>query len=161
MTYGDNYTEEVVNALGAVINEVKKEIKPTKTTIMGHSGGAALTALLAASQPQLMDQLILTACPCNLDAWRKSMNELTGDAGWLNPMPGLSPLDAISNLDQERSIHLFVGDKDVATPSFLTEEYHDAVKAIGGNVSIKIFDGEDHESIVRKEVLTSIFTVVK
>ncbi|MDW3195498.1 MAG: alpha/beta fold hydrolase [Cytophagales bacterium] len=161
LTYGDNYTEEVVNAIGSVIKEVKKEIKATRTTVMGHSGGAALTALLAASQPQLMEQSILAACPCNLDAWRKSMNELTGDAGWLNPMPGLSPLDAISELDQDRSIHLFVGDKDVVAPSFLTQQYYDELKAIGGNVSIKIFDGEDHESIVRKEVLTSIFTIVK
>lgn len=160
LTYGDNYTEEVVNAIGSVIKDVQNEVQPTKTIVMGHSGGAALTALLAASQPRLMDQSILVACPCNLGAWRKSMQQLTGDANWLNPMAGLSPFDAISELDQDRRIHLFVGEKDVVTPVFLTEEYHDAVMEIGGKVSMKIFDGEDHESIVRKEILTSIFTVV-
>ncbi|HAP62042.1 MAG TPA: hypothetical protein DCR93_21935, partial [Cytophagales bacterium] len=52
---GDNYTQEVVHSLASVITTIKEEEGISETVIMGHSGGAALTALLAESNPELAD----------------------------------------------------------------------------------------------------------
>ena len=153
LTMGDNYTEEIVKALASVISTIKEEEGTTQTIIMGHSGGAALTALLAASNPGLSDQSILVACPCNLVTWRKSMETLTNNPNWSNPMGGLSPIDAISKLDLNKKIHLYVGENDLSTPPFLTTEFYNAAHGLGANVTMKVIPGEDHESILKPTLL--------
>ena len=153
LTMGDNYTEEVVKAIASVISTIREEESTTQTIVMGHSGGAALTALLAGSNPGLVDQSILVACPCNLEAWRKSMEKLTNNPNWLNPMGGLSPMDNISKLDLNKKIHLYVGEHDLSTPPFLTTEFYNATNRLGADVTMKIVPGEDHESILKPTLL--------
>lgn len=160
LTMGDNYTKEVVEAIASVISAVKEEESTTQTIVMGHSGGAALTALLAESDPDLIDRSILVACPCNLKTWRKSMEELTNNPNWLNPMGGLSPIDGISKLSLDSKIHLYVGENDVSTPPFLTTEFYNATNRLGANVTMKIVPSEDHESILKRTVLLRIFEEV-
>ena len=154
LTMGDNYTVEVVRAIASVISTIKEEESITQTIVMGHSGGAALTALLAASNPGLVDRSILIACPCNLEAWRKSMETLTNNPNWSNPMGGLSPMDYISKLDLRKEIYLYVGENDATTPPFLTTEFYNATNRLGANVTMKIVTGEDHESILKPTLLS-------
>ena len=153
LTMGDNYTAEVVQAIASVISTIKKEERTAQTIVMGHSGGAALTALLAESNPELVDQSILVACPCNLTDWRKSMEDLTDNPNWSNPMGGLSPIDHISTLDLSKKIHLYVGEHDLSTPPFLTTEFYHATKSLGADVTMKIIPGEDHESVLKPALL--------
>lgn len=154
LTMGDNYTKEAFQAIASVISTIKEEENTTQTIVMGHSGGAALTVLLAASNPGLVDRSILVACPCNLEAWRKSMETLTNNPGWSNPMEGLSPIDHTSKLDLSKPIHLYVGENDAATPPFLTKEFYDTTRRPGANVTMKIVPGEDHESILKPALLS-------
>ncbi len=85
------------------------------------------------------------------------MQKLTGDPEWLNPMPGLSPIEGVARLDLKKKIHLFVGEQDVVAPPMLTTEFYDSVKALGGEVSMQIIPGSDHETVLRKERLAEIF----
>lgn len=158
LTMGDNYTQEVVNTLNSVISTIQKQEDISQTVVMGHSGGAALTALLAQSNPELMDQSILVACPCNLSAWRRSMESLTNNPNWSNPMSGLSPLDRISKLALNKRIHLYVGANDQVAPSFLTTEFFKATSELDVNVKMKIVPGEDHESILKKPILYTMLS---
>ena len=98
---GDNYTAEVVESLAAMVEKMQRNFSPSRTVMIGHSGGAALTALLASRRPELLDQAILVACPCNLKDWRKSMTALTENSQWKEPMEGLSPLAEVSQLKSE------------------------------------------------------------
>lgn len=157
---GDNYTREVVETIASVISTIKREESASQTIVMGHSGGAALTALLAESYPGLADQSILVACPCHLADWRKSMETLTDNPGWSNPMEGLSPIEGVSNLDLNKKIHLYVGENDSATPSFLTTAFYDAANQLGANVKMKVIPGEDHESVLKQTVLSMMFNEV-
>ena len=154
LTMGDNYTGEIVKAIASVISTIKEKENTTQTIVMGHSGGAALTALLAQSNPGLIDQSILVACPCNLAAWRKSMATLTNNPNWSNPMGGLSPMDGISKLDLNKKIHLYVGENDLATPPFLTTEFYNSTNDLGATVTMKIIPGEDHESVLKPALLS-------
>ncbi len=160
LTMGDNYTEEVVNALASVISSIEKEENTTQTIVMGHSGGAALTVLLAESKPGLIDQAILVACPCNLTKWRKSMQDLTGNANWSNPMEGLSPIDGIYKLDLGTKIRLYVGENDVVAPPFLTSEFYEKTNELGVDVSMKIIPKEDHETVLKDRHLLTIMNEV-
>lgn len=153
LTMGDNYTEEVVSAIASVIASMKLEVQPKKTIVMGHSGGAALTALLVQSFPTLTQQSLLVACPCNLDAWRKSMEGLTENPEWSQPMPGLSPLDRVDKLNPSQKFHLFVGEKDVVAPPFLSEEFYDKAVRHVADIQWKKIEEADHESILRPDVL--------
>ncbi len=153
LTMGDNYTQEVVDALATVISAIQGEEKTKQTIVMGHSGGAALTALLAESNPELANQSILVACPCNLSAWRKSMEALTESSNWSRPMGGLSPIDGISELALDKNIRLYVGENDPVAPPSLTSEFFNAAQRLGANVTMNIIPGEGHESILKPEYL--------
>lgn len=153
LTMGDNYTKEVVTSLGAAIRLVQLKNRPSKTIIIGHSGGAALTALLASHFPTLADESILIACPCNLPAWRKSMQALTDNPQWAQALGGLSPLEELEKVALRRKIHMYVGQEDVVTPPFLSQEFYEAVQKKGAPVDIHLLDGEDHESILRPEIV--------
>lgn len=156
LAMGDNYSYENVKAIASIISSIKKAEKSTKIVVMGHSGGAALAALLAESNPELIDQCILISCPCNLADWRTSMQELTGNTEWSKPMDGLSPIDGISKLDLNNKIHLYVGEDDPVTPAFLSTEFYNAVNKLGASVSMKIIEGADHDSILKPEHLSMI-----
>ncbi|MEO1451897.1 MAG: alpha/beta fold hydrolase [Bacteroidota bacterium] len=156
LTYGDNYTTEGVAALAEVISLIRKNENPVQITLMGHSGGAALTALLAADFPDLIDQSILVACPCDLPAWRQNMQALTGDSVWTEPMPGRSPLDCVDKVAAGKRILLFVGADDVVAPPSLSEVYHQAARDKGMEVEIDIIPNADHESILKSELLRRI-----
>ncbi len=146
---GDNYTAEVVASIASIIAVVQEEKKTSHTTVIGHSGGAALTALLAEHNSEIADQSILAACPCNLSAWRKSMAQLTENSFWETPLGGLSPLEGLSKLDMSKKMWLYVGEKDVVTPPKLTREFYEEVNKLGGNITMKLVPGENHDGIVK------------
>ncbi|MEM8963272.1 MAG: prolyl oligopeptidase family serine peptidase [Acidobacteriota bacterium] len=145
---GDNYSSEVVAALGSVLATLERRIAPAETFVLGHSGGAALTALLVSRHPELYDRSVLVACPCDLPAWRNVMAELTGNTAWTEPMPGLSPLDEITALDPSKPMHLFVGDDDVVTPPSLSETYLQKARQAGKLVTLERIPDAGHDMII-------------
>jgi predicted esterase len=150
---GDNYTTEVVESLATMISRIQNQTSPSKTIVMGHSGGAALAALLASRYSDLQDQSILVSCPCILPSWRASMSKLMDNPSWLEPMPGISPIEDVAKLDPSRAVHLWVGDEDKITPPFLSVEYSERARTMGKDVSHTVVSGGDHDMILQDEVL--------
>ena len=72
---------------------------------------------------------------------------------WLDPMPGLSPIDDVAKLDPGKAVHLLVGDEDKITPPFLSVEYSERAKAMGRDVSHTVVAGGDHDMILKDEIL--------
>lgn len=157
---GDNYSASAVEAIADVIEGLQKSYQPKRTYLIGHSGGAALSALLSARQSQLIDQTVLVACPCDLPKWRTVMRNLTGKENWERKLPGLSAIDEVSDLDDEKKIHLFVGYQDRVTPSFLSEEYAAKATELGKKVSVTVKPNADHENILRPEILKEILASI-
>ena len=77
-TTGDNYTPEVINAVATVLSELKTKYHPRRVILVGHSGGAAITANLLNQQGIAADAALLVSCPCDLAAWRKHMQSIKG-----------------------------------------------------------------------------------
>ena len=153
---GDNYTADVVSALATVLRNEILAWAPRRTVVIGHSGGAALGALLAATEPGLLDRLVLVACPCDLEAWRRSMATLTGNARWLEDMAGLSPIDFVGRLDPTIAIDVWVGDADIVTPPFLGKTYADKAMGAGKNVTYRAVEGGDHDMFLNADTLNAI-----
>ena len=157
---GDNYTDAVVSSVATSIRELMRRTEPKKIIVMGHSGGAALAALLASRYPEIADRTILVACPCDLTAWRESMARLTDNSRWLTSMPGLSPIDHVDRLDSEKKIDLWVGDADVVTPPFLSKAYAEKARSAGKKGSLQVVPDGDHDMILDPDTLNSILTTV-
>src|SRR4249920_1180328 len=65
-TTGDNYTPEVVNAVAAVLSELKDRYHPRRVILVGHSGGAAIVGDLMSLQGAAVDGALMVSCPCDL-----------------------------------------------------------------------------------------------
>ena len=66
----DHYTRENVSEVAAAIRNLKKRYQSKRVTVIGHSGGAATTAIILGMEPGLVDSAVLVSCPCDLVAWR-------------------------------------------------------------------------------------------
>lgn len=158
---GDNYTAEVVTSLASTIQALKDEFRPKETIVVGHSGGAALTGLLATRYGDLQDRNVMFSCPCDLPKWRAVMRNLTGKSIWANDMGGLSVIDEVDSIPENLEIHMYVGGADKVTPPFLSKDFMAAAKAAGKTVSLTITSEDDHENILRPANLTKLVETLK
>ncbi|MDE3110364.1 MAG: hypothetical protein KGL02_10535, partial [Acidobacteriota bacterium] len=110
--FGDNYTPEVLNQMDAAVRQLKRQLHPSAVVLVGHSGGAAISADLIARDNGLAKAALLLSCPCDVPVWRKHMNTLHPNPLWDKPVTSISPVDAVSEISSQTKIWLIVGDKD-------------------------------------------------
>ena len=125
-TTGDNYTPEVLNQLDAAIHQLIAELHPSAVVLMGHSGGAAISADLLAWDKGLAKAALLLSCPCDLPPWRKHMKMLHPSPLWDEPITSVSPIDVVDKISPKVRITLIVGEKDATAPPEFTQEYASA-----------------------------------
>jgi len=164
-TTGDNYTPEVVNAVAAVLAELKDRYHPRRVILVGHSGGAAIVGDLLGQQGAAVDGALLVSCPCDLTAWRKHMQSLKGGAIWERPVRSLSPLALVDEVPVSAKIWLLVGSDDQIAPSALTLAYAEALRNRNIAVNVTIAPGLGHNILLEpvamerlKEVADTIDT---
>lgn len=110
-TTGDNYTPEVLNQLDAAIHQLIAELHPSAVVLMGHSGGAAISADLLAWDQGLAKAALLLSCPCDLPPWRKHMKPLHPSPLWDEPITSISPVDVVDKISPKARITLIVGER--------------------------------------------------
>ena len=154
---GDNYTADVVDTLSEIIKTVQSEYNH-KTILFGHSGGAALSALLMNGHSDLSDFAILAACPCDLKAWRQNRFEKRGNKRWLSDMPGLSPIEEIDNLNSKDQIMLVVSQKDKVVPPELSERYSETLAERNVDVFQIVDSIGGHDSIIEERMLETVLS---
>ncbi len=129
-TTGDNYTPEVLNQLDAAIHQLIAELHPSAVVLMGHSGGAAISADLLAWDKGLAKAALLLSCPCDLPPWRKHMKTLHPSPLWDEPITSVSPIDVVDKISPKVRITLIVGEKDATAPPEFTQEYASALESM-------------------------------
>lgn len=157
LTTGDNYTIEVINSLTSVIKELKNRIKPSKTIIVGHSGGAAISADIVSLTPNLVDKAILVSCPCDVEAFRKSMAlKQPFYRAWHDSVKSISPINIINKLDIRADISLIHGQQDDIVPFEIAETYYEQLKS--NNIKTKMIKVENgkHEILLSDTVISVI-----
>jgi len=157
---GDNYTPEVLDELNAAVRQLKSEMHPSSVVLLGHSGGAALSADLIARDPGLANAALLLSCPCDVPAWRQHMKTLYPSPLWDQPVPSVSPMDVVDKISQKTRIWLMVGEKDIVAPPVFTQRYAAALKKHGIDADVRVLPGADHEILLDDAVIAELSKVI-
>jgi pimeloyl-ACP methyl ester carboxylesterase len=155
LTTGDNYTQEVITNLTEVVVKLKKRFNPVKTIIVGHSGGAAISADIVSLSPYLVDKLVLVSCPCDVKAFRKSMALRQPFLwAWRDSVKSISPINIVRKLTPNADITLIHGQKDDIVPFEIAESYYEQLKINSVKTQLVTIENEGHEIFQSETVLT-------
>jgi predicted esterase len=158
---GDNYTPEVLNQLDAAIHQLIAELHTSAVVLVGHSGGAAISADLLARDTGLAKAALLLSCPCDVPAWRKHMNTLRPNPAWNETITSVSPVDVVDKISPKTRMVLIVGEKDTTAPPEFTQEYASALRKQGIQPKVIVLPGQNHTLIVfDSDVMQELSTLV-
>jgi pimeloyl-ACP methyl ester carboxylesterase len=161
LTTGDNYNARNTDSIAAAIGELERHWHARKVVVVGHSGGAALTANILGRHPALIHAGVIVSCPCDVETWRKHMYEVQRWPGWLEKIDTVSPIDVVSGIANHVPVRMLVGTRDEVTPPSLSLAYETAAKKLGKDVKLTQLEGVEHEALFDPAVLTTISQLVK
>ncbi len=155
LTTGDNYTPDRIGAVAASIRSLQKRYRNARTVLVGHSGGAAIAADLAATYPGLVDGVVLVSCPCTLPEWRIHMKKVAPTPLWDQPVASLDPIKLVGGIAPGLRAAILVGMEDATTPSRFSRTYAEALTLRGIATDFRIVPGKDHELLGDPEVMAA------
>jgi len=130
---GARYGEDVIAALDVATTALVREAGATRVALVGHSGGGAIAALVAARRP---DVAALVTIGGVLDGARWT------ELHRVSPLAAsLDPIDAAARTAGIPQRH-YVGTRDVVTPPALAESF--AARAGSPASAIRV-EGRDHD----------------
>ena len=114
---GDNYTAHNVDAVASALQALKAKYYARRLVVVGYSGGAATAGVILGRHPELIDDAVLIACPCDLTVRRK---------GYQNNMRrSISPHEVAEKVFKTAHVTAITGDADVNTqPEQVTGYIH-------------------------------------
>ncbi len=143
---GDNYTQEVVDAIWQLAQTLQQRYQARKVLLVGHSGGAAISANLLASYPEDFAGAFLISCPCDVPRWREHMKDFTGEETlWSEPITSLSPMERVGEMNPAAQIHLIHGGDDRVVPAAIAADYASALRDKVEQVSYLLLQTLDHD----------------
>ncbi|MGH9411359.1 MAG: alpha/beta hydrolase [Vicinamibacterales bacterium] len=155
-TTGDNYTPQVVDAVAGAAAQLEVRYASSRVIVVGHSGGATISADLIERDPDLADAALLVSCPCDVPAFRKHMAAKQFNPLWLAPTHSLSPLDRIDHVSASTIVRLLVGANDDVAPPVITKEYAAALRARHIDVGVTLVPGQGHDIFLEPVVLEAL-----
>lgn len=158
--FGDNYRPEVLNQMDAAIRELKSRLHPSAVVLVGHSGGAAISADLIARDNGLGRAALLLSCPCDVPTWRKHMNTLHPNPLWDKPVTSISPMTVVTEIKPTTRIWMMVGDKDDMAPPEFTEGYAAALRKRGIEPHVTVLPGQGHIIVYDSAVIQQLSALV-
>jgi pimeloyl-ACP methyl ester carboxylesterase len=112
----DNYTAQVVNAVGGAVDALRRQYQARRVIYVGHSGGAAIGGVLIGRRPSLIDVAMLVSCPCDIAAWLRAR----GRPLWTR---SLSPIDIAHRVSRATQVIAMTGENDPNTMPAVAEGY--------------------------------------
>lgn len=158
---GENYTRQDIDRLESAIQILKSQWQSPSVVLVGHSGGATLTADIAALNPGLVKHAFLVACPCDVPAFRRHMARVQWSPFWLLPVRSLSPMLSLNQMNKSTAITAISGSNDpIALPQY-AETYIDRAKALGLSAEMIVLPGKGHEILNESVVLERVGACVR
>jgi pimeloyl-ACP methyl ester carboxylesterase len=142
----DNWQQAAIAEIGTAIERLRERYKPRKVLIVGHSGGAAIAAVLMGMKPQLAQAALLVACPCDMVTWR------LGRRG--PPWASEDPLRWVDKVAASARIVALTGSRDETTQPMLARSYVERLQARGIDAAFEIIPEAGHIDILRSPALT-------
>jgi pimeloyl-ACP methyl ester carboxylesterase len=162
LTTGDNYTAEVIGAVADATEQLKKKYRAGATIIVGHSGGAAISADLIGKFPTIVEGAVLVSCPCDVPVWRRHMFEMQDrNPIWLKPIRSLSPMDLAEDASPHVHVRMIVGRDDNVAPPDLTNEYAGALRKRGTDVEVTIVPGLAHDILLEPLIFDQLQSLLE
>jgi predicted esterase len=153
---GENYTAQVVDDVAAAIQLLKTRYGAVSIILVGHSGGAAIAADVAARNHRLVQQVILVGCPCNVAAFRMHMARQQWSPIWLLPVDSLSPDLTLEQMDRSTTITAISGAKDAVTLPEYAQAYIEKALGRGIAASMIIVPDQGHEILNNAMVIERV-----
>ncbi|CAN5493186.1 hypothetical protein BH10PSE16_BH10PSE16_16110 [soil metagenome] len=143
----DDYTAGNVAIVASALERLRTLNPDKKILLIGHSGGAAMAALLAGRFPASADAYLLAGCPCDLVSWRQWRSTSAGQAiPWTH---SLSPLNEVARIRAGTRISLVVGSRDDNTLAKFSEAYVVGLHTQGIKTRVTYAVGATHVSVLR------------
>lgn len=142
----DDYTAGNVERVAGALQTLRERYQPTRLILIGHSGGAALSALVLGKYPGTADAALLLACPCDLPQVRAHRDAQRGQStgGWPN---SLNPLDVIGGIPAGTQVWAITGAQDDNTLPMFAKRWVDAAAAKGIAAKFEEVQGQNHGSL--------------
>ncbi len=142
----DNWQRPTVLEIGTVIEKLKAKFKPETTILVGHSGGAAIAAVLLGIQPDLADAAVLIGCPCDMAEWRKGR----GRSPWISE----DPLKWVGQVKQTVRVVALTGSGDDTTAPGLSKTYIEQLQQRGIKAKFRLVSEMGHIDVLKSHEIT-------
>jgi pimeloyl-ACP methyl ester carboxylesterase len=140
----DNWQRQTIIEIVAAIESLRQRFKPPKIILVGHSGGAAIAAVILGMQPQLAQAAVLLACPCDMVAWR------AGRRG--PPWASEDPLKWAHKVAPSVKVLALTGDRDDTTSPELARTYVQRLKGYASDGVFEVVPNVGHIDLLRGSV---------
>lgn len=138
-TYGRRNweTEESIDAVAAAVRKLKSHHKATRVVMIGHSGGANLSAVMLGRHPGVADAALLAGCACDkvMKRFSQGRNEIPED---------INPIDYVDQIPATAKVIAITGSHDTTNPADLCRPYIAHLKARGVSARLDIVEGARH-----------------
>lgn len=145
----DDYTAENVQLLAAALKALREAWQPARAVWIGHSGGAALGALVLGRARGLADAAVLAGCPCGpIGQWRTHRNQSRGRPGDSLWPESLSPPEHMEGLGPGTAVVLLTGERDDNTLARFNEAWVERARARGADARQIVLPGVGHGGVI-------------
>jgi poly(3-hydroxybutyrate) depolymerase len=144
----DNWPRAIIADIGTAIERLRLKYKPDAVIIAGHSGGAAIAAVLLGMKPQLAGAAILVACPCDLVGWRAGRRGM--------PWVSENPMQWVDKVSPATKVIALTGSRDDTTAPELGKTYVEGLKARGIDAIFQLVPGAGHIDVLRSPAVSDV-----
>ncbi|HTG37333.1 hypothetical protein [Sphingomonas sp.] len=137
---GDGYGSAEVELLGQSVQALRARYRNARAILVGHGGGAALAANLAARRPGLVDAMLLVGCPCALPEWRQYMARR--DRAFAASVDSLDPLQTVGGIATTARVGIVSGNDKARVPARIARLYAEALALRGIAVEYRQVSGD-------------------
>jgi pimeloyl-ACP methyl ester carboxylesterase len=143
----DNWTQPVVAEIGKVIARLRDRFHPKSVILIGHSGGAAISAALLGMAPDLAEAAILIGCPCDMQAWRLGRSTM--------PWRSEDPIRRVTEVPLRTRVIALTGSLDTTTAPSLAADYVARLRSRGVDAEFRLVPGAGHVDILGSPAITA------
>jgi len=144
-TKNDNYTGGIIAGISEVMGRLRQHYKPSKMVLLGHSGGAMISGIIAGRHPGVADAAVLVAWGCNTREWRQWRIDSKGRRGQWHD--SLSAHDFLDGIPKGMRVIAITGSDDSNTKPSFAKACTAQMKSLGLNIDMRQVDGFGHSGM--------------
>ncbi len=143
----DDYTPANIERVAGALGTLRKDLRPERIVLIGHSGGAATSALVLGRHPGVADAALLLGCPCDVPPWRAHRSAQRGQTyrPWA---ASLNPLSFIAGIPEGTPVLAATGEQDDNTLPLYAQRWSEAAAGRRVNARSEAVPGLDHSTIL-------------